>query len=122
MLPRDAPSLLNLDDPRGVTLVDAVGRPVTYGIDKSADIRPGPLSFSLEGLEFNVGTPRGTLRIRSRLMGRPNVYNILAAVATATALALPFDEIDRGVHALDAVPGRVQVVSPPGAQDHPGVV
>ncbi len=56
-------------------------------------------------------TPRGTLRLRSRLVGRPNVYNILAAVATGVALDLPFDAIERGVQALEGVPGRFQIVS-----------
>jgi UDP-N-acetylmuramoyl-L-alanyl-D-glutamate--2,6-diaminopimelate ligase len=111
MLPRDAPSLLNVDDPRGLALVEAGGRPVTYAINRAADLTPGPLSFSLEGLSFEVRTPRGTLQIRSALVGRPNVYNILAAVAVATALGLPFDAIERGVRNLRGVPGRFEVVS-----------
>src|SRR4030095_16928022 len=79
MLPEDAPSLINIDDPRGLSLAEAGGRPVTYAITRPPDITPGPLSFSLEGLAFDVRTPRGTIRVRSRLVGRPNVYNILAA-------------------------------------------
>jgi len=113
MLPADAPALINLDDPRGATLAAVAGRPVTYAIHRPADIMPGPLSFSLGGLEFDVRTPRGTLRVRSALVGRPNVFNILAAVATGTALGLAFDAIERGVAALDGVPGRFQVVSGP---------
>lgn len=113
MLPRDAPSLINLDDPRGTTLVEMAGRPVTYAINRPADITPGPLSFSLDGLRFDIRTPRGTLHVRSSLVGRPNVYNILAAVATATALGLSFDEIESGIAALEGVPGRFQVVSGP---------
>ncbi len=81
MLPHDAPSLLNVDDPRGPSLVEVGGRPVTYGINRPADISPGPLTFSLDGLSFDVRTPRGTLHVRSKLVGRPNVYNILAAVS-----------------------------------------
>jgi UDP-N-acetylmuramoyl-L-alanyl-D-glutamate--2,6-diaminopimelate ligase len=111
MLPRDAPSLINLDDPRAASLVEAAGRPVTYAINKPADVTPGPLSFSLNGLSFDVRTPRGTLRVTSKLVGRPNVYNILAAVSTATALDVPFDAIERGLASLDGVPGRFQVVS-----------
>ena len=113
MLPRDAPGLLNLDDPRGGLLADAGGRPVTYAIGRAADITPGPLSFSLEGLSFDVRTPRGTLHVRSKLVGRPNVYNILAAVSAATALGVPFDAIERGLQALEGVPGRFEVVSGP---------
>jgi UDP-N-acetylmuramoyl-L-alanyl-D-glutamate--2,6-diaminopimelate ligase len=74
---------------------------------------PGPLSFSLQGLAFDIRTPRGTIRVESKLVGRPNVYNILAAVAAATALDVPFDAIERGLQTLDGVPGRFQVVSSP---------
>ncbi len=111
MLPRDAPSLVNLDDPRGASLVEAGGRPVTYAINRPADVTPGPVSFSLGGLSFDVRTPRGTLHVTSQLVGRPNVYNILAAVSTADALGVPLDAIARGLKALDGVPGRFQVVS-----------
>ena len=86
MLPDGAPAIVNLDDPRGATLADSVTRPVTYAIARPADVTPGPLSFSLAGLTFEVRTPGATVHIRSRLVGRPNVYNILAAVAAAIAL------------------------------------
>ena len=118
MLPRDAPSLINLDDPRGAALVDAGGRPVTYAINRPADVTPGPLSFSLDGLAFDVRTPRGTVHVVSKLVGRPNVYNILAAVSAAAALGLPFDAIERGLQALDGVPGRFQVVSDARRRSH----
>jgi UDP-N-acetylmuramoyl-L-alanyl-D-glutamate--2,6-diaminopimelate ligase len=120
MLPRDAPTLINLDDPRGPALADVGGRPVTYAINRAADITPGPLSFTLDGLSFDVRTPRGTLHVQSKLVGRPNVYNILAAVSVATALDLPFDAIERGLQRLDGVPGRFQVVS--GVTDEVTVV
>ena len=113
MLPLDAPSLINLDDPRGAALMDAGGRPVSYAINRPADITPGPLSFSLDGLSFDVRTPRGAVHVESALVGRPNVYNILAAIATAAALNLSFDAIERGLSALERVAGRFQVVSGP---------
>ena len=111
MLPRDRPSLLNVDDPRGASLAEIVGRPVTFAIGRPADITPGPLSFSLSGLTFDIRTPAGGLRVRSKLVGRPNVSNILAAVATGVALDLPFDAIERGINDLEGVPGRFQIVS-----------
>jgi len=120
MLPPGAPSLINLDDPRGQALVELGKRPVTFAISRSADISPGPLSYSLEGLSFDIRTPRGTLHITSALVGRPNVYNILAAVSAATALGLSFDAIERGVRSLEGVPGRFQVVS--SAKDEVTVV
>ncbi len=120
MLPPGAPALVNLDDPRGSAIAAAAARPIGYAVNRAADITPGPLSFSLEGLAFDVRTPRGTLHARSSLVGRPNVYNILAAVSVGTALGLSFDEIERGVAALKGVPGRFQVVS--GRHDEVTVV
>jgi UDP-N-acetylmuramoyl-L-alanyl-D-glutamate--2,6-diaminopimelate ligase len=111
MLPPQAPALINIDDPKGQAIVDASARPVTYAINRPADITPGPLEFSIDGLSFEIRTPRGTVHARSKLVGRPNVYNILAAVSTAVALDLPFDAIENGLQSLEAVPGRFEVVS-----------
>jgi len=113
MLPPGAPALINVDDPKGAAVVEASAKPVTYAINRAADITPGPLSFSMDGLAFAIRTPRGALHARSKLVGRPNVYNILAAVSTAVALDLPFDAIEKGLQALHAVPGRFEVVSGP---------
>jgi UDP-N-acetylmuramoyl-L-alanyl-D-glutamate--2,6-diaminopimelate ligase len=115
MLPPRTPSIVNIDDPRGASLAATTERPVTYALNRPADFSPGPVTYSLRGLVFDVRTPRGTLHVESSLVGRPNVYNILAAVSTTTALDLSFQAIERGISSLDGVPGRFQVVSPPGA-------
>jgi UDP-N-acetylmuramoyl-L-alanyl-D-glutamate--2,6-diaminopimelate ligase len=86
MLPDDAPGVINLDDPRGPSLLEVCRNPMTFAITRSADVTPGPLEFTLSGLTFELRTPRGTVRIDSKLVGRPNVSNILAAAATAVAL------------------------------------
>ena len=114
LLPRDAVAITNADDPRGAQFAAAAARPVTYAIDAPADVTPGPIQFSLDGLAFEARTPRGTLHLQSPLVGRPNAYNILAAVAAATALDLPFSAIENGISRLAHVPGRFQVVSDPG--------
>jgi UDP-N-acetylmuramoyl-L-alanyl-D-glutamate--2,6-diaminopimelate ligase len=111
MLPPGAPGVLNVDDPRGSTLVGSVERAVTYGVNRPADVTPGPLSYSLDGLAFDVRTPKGALRVRSPLVGRPNVYNVLAAVSTGVALDIPLDAIERGVRSLAGVPGRFEIIS-----------
>jgi len=120
MLPHSAPSVINVDDPRGASLVEVGGRSVTYAITKAADIMPGPLSFTIDGLTFDIRTPRGTIHVRSKLVGRPNVYNILAAAGAAAALDVPFDAIEHGLHDLEGVPGRFEVVS--GVKDEVTVV
>jgi UDP-N-acetylmuramoyl-L-alanyl-D-glutamate--2,6-diaminopimelate ligase len=114
LLPDNGLAVTNVDDPRGAEVAAVAKRPVTYAIDAAADVRPGPLSYSLDGLSFEARTPRGTLRLRSSLVGRPNAYNILAAVAAAMALDLPFSAIEEGVASLANVPGRFQLVSAAG--------
>jgi UDP-N-acetylmuramoyl-L-alanyl-D-glutamate--2,6-diaminopimelate ligase len=64
-------------------------------------------------LTFTARTPRGPVAVRSSMVGRPNLYNILAAVATGVALDLPVAAIEAGVANLPGVPGRFQVVSSP---------
>lgn len=112
MLPDDAPAVINLDDPRGAALVGAGGAPVTYALERSADVRAAMVpTFSLRGLTFDIHTPAGMVHVNSSLVGRPNVYNILAATATAVALGLSLDAIETGLRDLAGVPGRFQVVS-----------
>ena len=53
--------------------------PVTFALTRPADVTPGPLAITLDGLTFDINTPRGVVPIRSPLVGRPNVSNILAA-------------------------------------------
>jgi len=111
MLPPGAPGVINMDDPRGETLRKTASRPVTFALNKAADVTAGPLSLTFEGLEFDVRTPEGPVHVKSRLVGRPNVSNILATVATAAALDLPIAAIERGLASLSGVPGRFEVVS-----------
>lgn len=111
MLPPGAPAIINSDDPRAAQLMSVASRPVTYGIQSSADVRPDSLEMGLDGIVLDLLTPRGSIALRSKLVGRPNAYNILAAAAAAVALELPLQSIAEGVHALAGVPGRFEVVS-----------
>jgi UDP-N-acetylmuramoyl-L-alanyl-D-glutamate--2,6-diaminopimelate ligase len=111
LLPRNAAAVVNLDDRRGAELRAIVPGSLTYAIDATADVTPVGMVSSLDGLAFEARTPRGPLRITSRLVGRANAYNILAAVAAASALDLPAAAIEAGIANLHAVPGRFQVVS-----------
>jgi len=111
MLPPGAPAVINLDDPRGESLRRTVAVPVTYAINKPADVTPGPLTLTFKGLEFTARTPKGDVHVMSRLVGRPNVSNILATIAAATALDIPTSAIEQGLSSLVHVPGRFELVS-----------
>jgi UDP-N-acetylmuramoyl-L-alanyl-D-glutamate--2,6-diaminopimelate ligase len=111
MLPPGAPAVINIDDPRGSAMAEAANAPVTYSVNHPADVTPGPLSFSFAGLEFDARTPRGIVHVRSTMMGRPNVYNILGAVGVTMALDVPLDAIERGLETLKGVAGRFERAS-----------
>jgi UDP-N-acetylmuramoyl-L-alanyl-D-glutamate--2,6-diaminopimelate ligase len=113
MLPDDSPGVINADDARAPALAAACARPLTYGIQKPADVRPEELVMDLTGVRFTAATPAGPVPIRSSLVGRPNVYNLLAATAAACAIGLPAAAIAGGLTALRGVPGRFEVVSAP---------
>jgi UDP-N-acetylmuramoyl-L-alanyl-D-glutamate--2,6-diaminopimelate ligase len=111
MLGPDAAAVINIDDPRGASLAGLGGRTLTYAVDRPADIYPSRLTQTIRGLEFEAITPAGSIEVRSRLVGRPNTYNTLAAIGAAVACGLPNDAIARGIAALEGVPGRFQIVS-----------
>jgi UDP-N-acetylmuramoyl-L-alanyl-D-glutamate--2,6-diaminopimelate ligase len=114
MLGKDGVAVVNIDDPRGGSLSGIAGRTLTYAIDRAADICPSALTYSLRGFTFEATTPAGPIAVRSPLVGRPNVYNVLAAIGAALACGLPVEAIAQGLATLERVPGRFQVVSDAG--------
>jgi UDP-N-acetylmuramoyl-L-alanyl-D-glutamate--2,6-diaminopimelate ligase len=113
MLDATAPGVINADDARAGALAAACDRPVTYGVQKPADVRPEGLVMDLAGVRFRAATPAGPVNVVSSLVGRPNAYNLLAAVATAVALDVPPAAITEGLARQVGVPGRFEVVSSP---------
>jgi UDP-N-acetylmuramoyl-L-alanyl-D-glutamate--2,6-diaminopimelate ligase len=110
----DGRAVLNADDDRAADLVAASRAPVwTYGIDKPADFKADSIRLSLEGTSFRVATPAGTFDVKSPLVGRFNVQNLLAAFAAATALGVDAPTALRGLSSVPGVPGRLERV--PGA-------
>ena len=114
LLPADAPAVVNVDDRRGAILAAELPRCLTYGVDKPADVTPDALPSSPLELAFVARTPAGPVRVQSKLAGRFNVYNLLAAVAPGVALDLPASAIEAGLASVASVPGRLQIVSAPG--------
>jgi UDP-N-acetylmuramoyl-L-alanyl-D-glutamate--2,6-diaminopimelate ligase len=105
-----ATGVINSDDEYGRRLAGLAARTVTYGLEPGADITTRKPSISLSGIEFTAETPAGKIEIRSKLVGKPNVYNVLAAIGTGVALNLPGEVIAAGIAQLTAVPGRFERV------------
>lgn len=108
--PAPAFAVLNVDDPRGAALRDkSPSRVITYGLDAPADVTTRHWEANRQGLKFTAETAAGAIEIVSPLPGRHNVYNLLAAVASALTLEISPPEISQGVLAV-RVPGRMETV------------
>jgi UDP-N-acetylmuramoyl-L-alanyl-D-glutamate--2,6-diaminopimelate ligase len=100
--------IVNIDDPYGSQLCNLAEQTITYGLGSGAEVTAKKIPLALRGLDFTAETPAGKIAIRSQLVGRNNVYNILAAVAASVALGFPREAIEGGLSALAAVPGRFE--------------
>ena len=100
--------IVNVDDPYGPQLRGLAERTITYGVSSGAQVTAKKFPLALRGLDFTAETPAGKIAVRSQLVGRNNVYNILAAVAASVVLGVPREAIEAGLSALDAVPGRFE--------------
>ena len=111
-------SIINSDDEYGRRLAKAAqGRVTTYGLSESADVRTLRFDLAATGLRFVAETPAGNIEIESPLVGRPHVYNILAAIGGGLALGFEPRNIREGVARCTAVPGRFERVALNGAGD-----
>jgi UDP-N-acetylmuramoyl-L-alanyl-D-glutamate--2,6-diaminopimelate ligase len=103
--------VLNLDDPYGRKLVHtSQARLLTYGLTHEATLKPHAVQHGLDGIRFTLPTTKGHLAIRSPLIGRHNVYNLLAGIAVAMALDIDAEAIVQGIAQLQHIPGRLERV------------
>ena len=84
-------------------------RVATYGLEK-AEFRAENVAVTLQDTRFRLKAPQGAIEIVSPLIGKVNVYNILAAAAAADARGCSAQQIADGVAGLEFVPGRFQRV------------
>ncbi len=108
-------SVINIDDPWGKELLKTQrGLLLTYGLrDHGADITARNTSVTLDGIEAEVVTPKGTFGLHSKLPGEYNLYNMLAATGVGLALGLSCKVIKKGIETLSAVPGRMDRIENP---------
>lgn len=102
--------VLNADDPYSARLLGLAKQTTTYGVENSADITAKKFHLAFTGLTFTAHTPNGKIAIVSPLVGRINVYNILAAIGAAQAAGISNQVIEAGIRGLKNVSGRFQPV------------
>jgi UDP-N-acetylmuramoyl-L-alanyl-D-glutamate--2,6-diaminopimelate ligase len=111
----EAPRLavINIDDPYGSELMKISKKHgsevVTYGL-AAGDFHAQQLQITTQGSRFQMTTPDEVLPVWTPLIGRVNVYNVLAAAAAGWARKCSSEAIIHGVAALTRVPGRFERV------------
>jgi UDP-N-acetylmuramoyl-tripeptide--D-alanyl-D-alanine ligase len=108
--------IANADDARLMSRTRSfAGRVVTFGIDTDADVRASDVEMrGLEGTSARVRTSRGELRLRTSLLGRGNLLNVLAATAVAVHFDVPAATIVERVAALAPAHHRGELSRLPG--------
>jgi UDP-N-acetylmuramoyl-L-alanyl-D-glutamate--2,6-diaminopimelate ligase len=106
-------SVVNFDDEYGRRLVDINKKRrsqiFTYGW-AVGDFHAKSVEISSHGTRFDMVTPGGTIAVYSPLLGKVNVYNILAAAAAGFARGCEQAAVVDGIGALTRVPGRFERV------------
>jgi UDP-N-acetylmuramoyl-L-alanyl-D-glutamate--2,6-diaminopimelate ligase len=124
--PKNAASVINVDDPYGARLAHETHLPrrLTYGLTENAQVHAEHLTLDADGAAFVVRLPQGDglagfsageraagaprLQCRLPLIGRHNVYNALAALGAGLALGLEEPTIRRALATAPPVPGRLE--------------
>ena len=113
-----AANVINIDDEWGRLLTDDLrshGRKViTFSVEQheNADLTASDIEISLiKGTSFLLRTKSGSRRITSPLIGKPHVYNMLAAAAAALELGYDLDSIVNGLKECKGAPGRFERVT-----------
>jgi UDP-N-acetylmuramoyl-L-alanyl-D-glutamate--2,6-diaminopimelate ligase len=116
---KPASSVINIDDEYGARLANELKlnnqKIVTFAQNNSADLTAENIEVSLiKGTSFDLKTPNGERKIRSPLVGKPHVYNMLAATAVALELGYDLDKICDGLKRCVGAPGRFERVQHDG--------
>jgi UDP-N-acetylmuramoyl-L-alanyl-D-glutamate--2,6-diaminopimelate ligase len=107
-------AVINADDKYGELLIEESSRSgrkwFEYGITNSVVFHAASLTFRPDGTTFSIHTGPRAIRVETSLIGRVNVYNILAAAAAAYQRGCSLPEIAKAIKIFKQVPGRFERV------------
>lgn len=104
-------AVVNQDDPSSAAMRAACSVPwIGFGLSRGAAIRAEIARTDLEGTVFRLLTPDGDAVVRTRLAGRHNVLNWLAAVAAARHFGATLDHVRQAAAEFAGVPGRLEAL------------
>ena len=106
-------AVLNCNDDFGQKIeqeLKVVGTSViTYGIN-NGDVKASNITFNDSNFNFDVTTPYGEGKITAQLIGRFNVYNILAVLATLLVSQISLADAIASIAQITSAPGRMQQI------------
>jgi UDP-N-acetylmuramoyl-L-alanyl-D-glutamate--2,6-diaminopimelate ligase len=109
-----ARAVTNIDDVYGQTIIASTpAARMTYSAAKRADVRAEDIGLRIEGTTFRIVHNDEATTISSSLVGRFNVYNMLAAFSAGVALGLPKETIRKGIESVQNVRGRFERMRSP---------
>jgi len=119
-LPQNGIAVFNNDNEICSSLADKTTiKTVRYGIDESNDkvkLTAKNIQNTSRGLIFAVEDSSGeTAQFQTKLLGKNNVYNILAATTVALECGMTLNEVSRAVRMLEPIPHRLHLM--PGGGD-----
>jgi UDP-N-acetylmuramoyl-L-alanyl-D-glutamate--2,6-diaminopimelate ligase len=79
-------------------------------LEEGAACRATDIHYSFDGLTFRLRVQGQEFSVSSPLVGRHNVYNVLAAICTGLSYQLDMATITRGIEQCRSVPGRFERV------------
>ncbi|MGA2471297.1 MAG: UDP-N-acetylmuramoyl-L-alanyl-D-glutamate--2,6-diaminopimelate ligase [Solirubrobacteraceae bacterium] len=103
-------AVVGLDDSYGARIAGELAQVTTFALDGPADYRALDIHSEIAAAHFTLATPDGERAVRTRLPGRFNVCNTLAAVAVAHGLGISLDEIADALPHIEPAPGRFQAL------------
>lgn len=110
MLPITSTAILNIDNKYGQRLEKECSAPViTTSQEQQRDVYFKSQYISLNGIEGVIQAANQTYNIKSSLIGKFNLDNILSAVAVAHSANIAKDDIVNGIAACKNVPGRMEI-------------
>ena len=110
-LPFNGSAILNADDPRVAGMVPLTqARILTYGLQPGADVHATDLKLHRDGMDFTLHYEGRVYQGHTALMGRHQIYPILAAVTTGLVFDIPADAALEALCRLARVPGRMSLL------------
>jgi len=109
-----AHAITNADDAYGRRIIqDCRAEALTYGESDGADVKAMNIRLDITGTRFSVLHKNEPTSLDSSLIGKFNVYNVLAGFATGIALGLTKQELREKIAAFPPVRGRFERIETP---------